>query len=83
MDLYFYPLYHKYSLFLTVRSLTYFSRRKKKCIRFVAGNPNPQDVSENEDSVTATGTGSETVTTSNVDLQGPSSIEHVKTEPLP
>ena len=51
----------------------------------MAGNPNPQDVSEGEDGANTTGTGTaaETVTTTNVDLQGQSNIEHVKTEPLP
>ncbi len=49
----------------------------------MAGNPNPQDVSEGEDVANTTGTGSETVTTTNVDLQGQSNLEHVKTEPLP
>jgi hypothetical protein len=49
----------------------------------VAGNPNPQDVSEGEDGANTTGSGNETVTTTNVDLQGQSNLEHVKTEPLP
>ena len=50
----------------------------------MAGNPNPQDVSEGEEGANTTGSGSETVTTANVDLQGQqSNLEHVKTEPLP
>ena len=49
----------------------------------MAGNPNPQDVSEGEDGATTAGTGSETVTSTNVELQGQSNHDHVKTEPLP
>ena len=49
----------------------------------MAGNPNPQDVSEGEDGANTPGTGSETVTATSVDLQGQSNLDHVKTEPLP
>ncbi|XP_028405937.1 protein pangolin, isoforms A/H/I/S-like isoform X2 [Dendronephthya gigantea] len=59
-------------------------RRKKKCIRFVAGNPNPQDVSEGEDGASSAAVGPETLTSTNIDLQGQqSNIELVKSEPIP
>ncbi|XP_046864685.1 uncharacterized protein LOC124459201 isoform X2 [Xenia sp. Carnegie-2017] len=58
-------------------------RRKKKCIRFVAGNSGPQDGSEIEEGGNATqGSGVETITSANVELRGQASLELVKPEPL-
>lgn len=56
-------------------------RRKKKCIRFVAGNPNPQDLSENEDGSPAAATGAESSTSNSADMAS-SDIELVKAEPI-
>lgn len=62
---------------------SFFDRRKKKCIRFVAGNSGPQDGSEIEEGVNATqGSGVETITSANVELRGQASLELVKPEPL-